>query len=257
MAVTALGVVLSACSSASAPDSELSSTAVETGVAMPTSPSREQLDGSSVPKPPVSTTPDEGEERVANLRALAVGDNIDYRSCTKLVDSFNRDDVWVPGQCHSLPAVEFAHPQYGQAWFIMGMAKGDDLDNTLIYWILDEHGATQTQRQRALDDNFYVSAPVLDGSGNIIYTFNPGRSNGCVALHPQANWFEGFGTDLLEVSDSETSYATRFYGCHWMDDDLDGTKEIFFQPSGGADYIAPQQIYTWNGSEYVCEWCDS
>lgn len=152
--------------------------------------------------------------------------------------------------CQFLTPLLINHETYGDSWFVLGSRVSADAPE-LAYWLLSADGQLFEHRSGEGDASRYLEAPQLDGSGNIIYTFNPGRSDGCVALRPEGVWFADFGTDPLQVPEGELDYLTRFYGCQWTDEDGDGTKEILYMPTGGATENPQPMSYKWNGSGYV------
>lgn len=152
--------------------------------------------------------------------------------------------------CQILTPVEINHPTYGQVGFVLGVQIVDD-EHEITYWLLDSEDRVIARRSSKGDAGHALEAPTLDGSGNIIYTYNPGRSDGCVALRPSGSWFEGFGTDPMQAPDYEIDYNTRFYGCQWTDEDGDGVKEILFMPTGGATENPQPISFKWDGSDYV------
>lgn len=152
--------------------------------------------------------------------------------------------------CQVLDPVTFNHPAYGQVDFVLGTQIVNSTPN-LTYWLVSGDGQVLSRRSSEGDAGRQLEAPKLDGSGNIIYTYNPGRSDGCVALRPKSDWFEGFGTDPMQVPGETPDYGTRFYGCQWTDEDDDGEKEILYMPSGGADDVYQPESFRWNGEDYV------
>jgi hypothetical protein len=98
---------------------------------------------------------------------------------------------------------------------------------------------------------FAPASPRTDTLGHIFLTYNPGRYDGIVVLHPVANGFEDFGTLAL----AEDRATTRFYSSSLHDDNGDGIEEIhadinICDPNcAAANYVTT--VYHWNGSDYV------
>lgn len=176
----------------------------------------------------------------------------EFNGCADGGDSSSYGAPPLPGGCIALTPLPLNHPKYGEGLFAVGLtAAGEEI--SLAYWFLDSDGIVLQVRTADLGGLTYeLTAPKLDGSGNIIFSYNPGRSDGCVALQPNGDWFEGFGTDPMTAPDPEVPYGTRFYGCDWVDEDQDGTMEILFLPSGSGAYDeTPPEMFAWNGADYA------
>lgn len=176
----------------------------------------------------------------------------EFQECREYGTSnpYSADSDSASDGCQILTPVKFNHPTYGQVSFVLG-AQSVNGESNLTYWLLDSEDRVIARRSTEGYAGRSLEAPTLDGSGNIIYTYNPGRSDGCVALRPSGDWFEGFGTDPMQVLDDAVDYDTRFYGCEWADEDGDGVKEILFMPTGGATENPQPISYKWDGSDYV------
>lgn len=208
------------------------------------------------PTPPTEDTPQKSPAE--ENRPTPLPDEPEEPETAPLTEAFYRCDViedyieyrqeFEDGQCAILPPLEINHPSYGETSFALGVtAEGDGVRNT--YWLLDDQGEVIERRLGEVDGTWFLGAPQLDDSGNIIYMYNPGRSDGCVALRPEGEWFEGFETDPLQVSDPKSDYDTRFYGCKWVEGES-GSMDIVYIPSGGATFNPNPEVFTWNGEDY-------
>lgn len=163
---------------------------------------------------------------------------------------FHDPEMLSDGDCKVLPPVTFTHPKYGESHFFLGAVKSGDTRG-VSYWLTDTSGKVLQKRSSEDYAGYYVSAPQMDGSGNITYLYNPGRDDACVALKPKDDWFEGFGTDPQQVPEGTMDYATKFYGCEWLDEDNDGTKEILYRPGFGMYDIRQPILFKWDGNDYI------
>ncbi|WP_443349212.1 hypothetical protein [Arthrobacter rhombi] len=175
-----------------------------------------------------------------------------FKRCSFNDDGISMDNTREAGECSAISAIRIDHPDYGDTDFSVGLEASDEGDFHIRYWLVNLDGnVVKTKRSKEFGHVFSIGDLRNDGSGNIIYSYNPGRTDGCVALRPDGGWFQGFGTDPLEVGKGKLPYQTRFYDAIWTDPDGDDTYEILQNQYEDPEGDYPPTVYEWDSSDYV------
>lgn len=174
-----------------------------------------------------------------------------FEKCSVSEKGISMDVGQTTGDCAALAPISIDHPEYGAQDFSVGLQASAAGLIYIRYWLLDPDGdVVKTKRSKEIGYGFHIENLRNDGSGNITYSYDPGRDDGCVALRPEGDWFAGFGTDPLQVGKGEEPYVTRFYGAIWTDTDGDDTYEILQYRYEDPDGEFPPTVYEWNGDDY-------
>ena len=158
-------------------------------------------------------------------------------------------------ECVVTSPVAFQHPAHGDAYFSTGLTRptGDDMTpGHLTYWLLDE--SMRVLETKKSDEGYFysVTKPFIDKSGNLLFEFNPGRTQGAVALRPTASGWEDFETSPLSQKErGEEEYDTRLYAGRWIDVDDDGYFEAVDDEKTNFEPDRPTFIYSWDGADYA------
>jgi len=103
---------------------------------------------------------------------------------------------------------------------------------------------------------FALANPATDASGNIFITYNPGRYDGVMILHPTDTGMEILAGSYYEDIDpaATTSYPNDFYQSQLVGPGSDGLYQIAKSVNDCVPDCASgqttTQVYAWNGQSY-------
>ena len=177
------------------------------------------------------------------------------------------DRIGCRSACAVTAQVAFTHPDWGPCVLFTtvsepqpetapetapetGAGTVTDAGPTADITVLDGDGTVRWQYRAGFWLELKLALPARDATGNIFLTYNPGRYNGVIVLHPTAGGFEDFDT-----LPAPGGYLARFYGADLVGPDADGRYAVDHYVNDCTPSCAEGTVrhffHSWNGVTYL------